>query len=159
MPGRPFKGKEGQDLAVRTEPLARNAAVRVGAAHARGQRMLAIGQDMEFDAEFGPRAAVAAFADDGERGRRGQGEDVDLRLVAHRFGQTLLQRRHVDDPGQRIGLERLRVETQVATLVAPDFHAAHGRGLGVVFGPAAHALEQFTRGAVECIGADVARPG
>jgi len=146
--------QKSQDAPVCLEPLAGCLAMRHRAVQARGNGLLGVGGGGEFHAEFIACAAGAALAHRRERGWDGAGNELHLRLVAHGFGQTGLQRRHIDDPGQRVHALRCRIEVHAAILVALNLHARHGGGVAGV-GPGAQRLQQPARGGVEGVGAHV----
>ena len=124
------------------------------ALQARGNRMLGVGGDGEVHAKLGTRAAGATFANSGQGGGYGLFDDLDLRLVAHGLGQTLLQRGNIDNPGQRFDFLRCRIKLHLTIEVAKDLHGGDGRGIFVVR-PAAQRLQHSPRADIECIGAHV----
>jgi hypothetical protein len=146
--------QQREHLALVVEPLARDAVVRLLGLQARRHRVLRIARDLVAHAQRLARGAGLAFAHHGERRGHGLGHDLDLGLEAHRVGQLLLERRHIDDPRERIDLLARRAELHAAAFVAMHQHLAHRGGVGRI-GPGAQRFEEGAGGGVERVGADV----
>ena len=145
--------QEGED-AIGQKPLPGHLAVRVFALQPGGDGVLGVGGDFEIHAELGPGAAGAPFAHHRQGSVHGGLHHLYLGLVAHGFGQTLLQGRHVHNPGQRLGALGGCVEVHRAILVAKHVHAGYGRGVLWVR-PAAQGFKQGAGCGVQCVRAHI----
>ena len=135
--------------------LPRNALVRQVGIKPCGNRFLRISLDRPLHTEFIAAGAFLAFANHCQRGlgwRRVH--QFDLRLVAHRLDQLLLQRRHIDNPGQCVLRDAVGGEVNLAAIVAPDLHFPDRRGKRRI-GPDPQRLQYLTRRAVQGIGAHI----
>ena len=149
VPGFARHWQQRHDIAAR-KPLARHAHVRHIRIQPGGNGFLRIGLDRPLHAKLGAAAALLAFADHRQRGFGGRGHEFDLRLVAHRLKQLLLQRGHIDDPGQRLLPDAVGGEINLAAVVAPDLHFLDRRGKRR-FGPDAQGFQQAARRAAQRI--------
>ena len=111
LAGRAVQWQPGHHIAV-DEPLPRHAIVGLLATQARRHRGVRVGPGVELEAKGRAAAAALAFADHRQRSGRGFVDHGDAALEAHRVGQPLFQRRHVDDPGQRLAAVGRGVKVQ-----------------------------------------------
>ena len=152
-----FQRQQRQN-ALGREPLARDLAVWQFAAQPGGNRVLSVGCDIKIYAKLGAGGAGSAFADGGQRCLHGAVHHLDLGLVAHGFGQTLLQRRHIHNPRQRFYALRTCIKVHAAIHIAMHFHVFDGGGKRRIW-PCAQGLQQLLGVGVECIRPDIGLAG